>query len=370
MKKRIYKIGRQVIIGCLTSIFVLSAMVIAPKAAEEDGRITNGEIIYIPCEMNSYWKGNSKSAPVEEGFIFAGWYTKNGDGLPVALQEDALSESNIPTGTYAKFVPSYVLSVKTQVETAAEVLSTSENKPDSTSMRLLTAVDSVAYQEIGFEILYGANEVKGTDTKPITKVYRQMKMTSNEQETPVSAKETFGEAAEYLAALDINTINQGSFASKIYVRPYWKTLDGTKVEGLSKNVRVEDKYKDNRYISVPVNLLTDGVNSVSVAAGQIEVKYNKEKFKVATDTEGNAKIDTGRLLKEMDSRVDADAGKIIFVGNAASVEDIIKADGLFANIRFIRNTGYDNAKEADLEIEKKTIMFCDWDESEKNVSAW
>lgn len=358
------------VIGCLVSAFVLSVTVVIPKAADETGTITDGKIEYVPCDMTPYWKAAGKSAPVKENFIFAGWYTADAEGEVTALQETELKEGQLPENTYAKFVPSYVLSVKTQVETKAEVASTATDKPSETSMRLLTAVDSGAYQEIGFEILYGVSELKGTDTKPITKVYKSMKMTSDDKEKPVTAKDTFGEAAEYLAALDIKTIKQGSFASKIYVRPYWKTLDGTKVEGLSKNVRVEDKYTDNRYISVPINLLTDGADAVTVAAGQIVVSYDKGKFQVATDTEENAKIDTGRLLKEMNYRVDEQNGKIIFAGNAENVTDIIKADGLYANIRFIRKTGYEDATEADLKLEKKTVMFCDWSEQEKTVSAW
>lgn len=363
------KIFKKLILGCLASALVLSVMVFTPQAADSEGNIVKGEIVYAPCDMNGYWKGDSKVAPVKPGYIFAGWYIADSAENMTALQETELKEGELPADTYAKFVPAYVLSVKTQVETKAEVKST-DAKPDSTSMRLLTAVDSGAYQEIGFEILYGDAEKKGTDTTPITKVYKRMKMTSDSNEKAISAKEVFGDAAEYMAALDINKINVKSFASKIYVRPYWKTLDGTKVEGLSKNVRVEDKYTDHRYLSIPVNLLTDGVNAVSVAAGQVEVRYDKDKFQVATDANGNAKIDIGRLLKEMNYRVDEKNGKIIFVGNGEDITKLIKADGLYANIRFERKDGFDTATEADLTIQKKAGMFCDWQENEKTVTAW
>lgn len=132
---------------------------------------------------------------------------------------------------------------------------------------------------------------------------------------------------------------------------------------------MEDKYTDYQYISVPVNLLTDGADPTEVAAGMIEVSYDATKFEVATDTNGKEKIDTGRLLTEMEYAVDNVNGKITFVGNAVNYSDgDVKADGLYANIRFIKKDS--TAEESDLALTKTVKLFCDWEENTETVTAW
>ena len=285
-----------------------------------------------------------------------------------------LQENGIPTGktTYAKFVPAYVLSVKTQVEAAAETASDATDKPENTFMRVLSSVDSGNYQNVGFEILLGDNEYK-VDVPTITKVYAGLKL-SADAVSAIYPENVFGAASDYFTAFDLEDIKQAKFSSKIYIRPYWTTLDGTKVEGMARNVRVEDKYTDYKYISVPVNLLTDGADPTEVAAGRVEVTFDASKAKVAKDNDGNYKIDTGRLLTEMEYHVIEPAegettGKIIFVGNGEDITKAIKADGLYVNIRF-QSATEDKLTESDLNLTKTAEDFCDWDENSENVTAW
>ena len=370
-KKNMVNFTKKIVAGCLALSLIVAGIVVTPKTAEAEGEIVKGKIIYSPMNMATYWKENAKTAPVMKDHVFAGWYTADADNEVTAIEEaDGVPEN---TTTYAKFVPAYVLSVKTQVENKAEVASTEmTNKGDdfSTFMRVLSSVDSGDYKNVGFEIILGNAGTTTLDVKPITKVYAGLKLSADATET-IYPNVIFGEAANYFTALDLEDINIKSFSSKIYIRPYWTTLDGTKVEGLAKNVRVEDKYSDYRYISVPVNLLTDGVEPTEVAAGMVEVTYDATKFDVATDAAGKERIDTGRLLPEMEYVVDSVNGKIKFVGNMANYSDgDVKADGLYANIRFIRKPEYDKAKEGDLALKKEVIEFCDWAENEKSVIAW
>ena len=361
-KTNITNFTKKVVAGCLALAMIVTGLVLIPKTAKAAEDIVKDEIVYTPMEMATYWSAEKKMAPVKADHIFAGWYTADESQNVTAIQE----EDGVPEGTttYAKFVPSYVLSVKTQVEKKAEVAST-DTKPESTFLRVLSSVDSGDYKNVGFEILLGDKETV-LNVEPITKVYAGLKLSAEDTEAKYP-NVVFGDAAQYFIALDMKNIKSGSFSSKIYVRPYWTTLDGTKVEGLAKNVRVEDKYTDHKYLSVPVNLLTDGANPIKMAAGMVEITYNSEKFEVAT-VDNDVKIDTGRLLPEMKYAITE--GKIKCVGNAVTTGTDVTADGLYANVRFQRKEGYENATEADLNLEIKAKKFCDWAEELKDVIAW
>ena len=376
----IYGIGRnlakKIVAGGLAAVIV-SGMVAIPKLVKAAEDIVDGKIIYSQMDMAKYWSTGTKTAPVKENYIFAGWYTADANNEVTAIKE----AEGIPADatTYAKFVPAYVLSIKTQVEKDAEMLSTEvANKGDnfSTFMRVLSSVDSGDYQNVGFEIILGNEGTTTFDVKPITKVYAGLKLSETDTDDEIiRPNKVFGEAATYFTALDLEGINIKSFSSKIYIRPYWTTLDGTKVEGLAKNVRVEDKYTNYRYLSMPVNLLTDGATPTQIAAGILEVSYDATKFDGAKDANGKARIDTGRLMSEMEYNIILPAegetmGKIVFSGNVETAKDVKEADGLFANIRFIRKDGYNDAKEADLLIDKEVQSFCDWNETLQTVIAW
>lgn len=365
-KKKMMNLTKKLVAGCLALSVIVAGIVVTPKAAEAEGEIVKGEITYKPMEMATYWDTNSKTAPVLADHIFAGWYTADANDEVTAIKEADGIPAN--TTTYAKFVPAYVLSVKTQVEAAAEVASTA-TKPESTFLRVLSSVDSEDYKNVGLEILLGDGE-KVLEVAPITKVYEGLKLSETDTEV-IRPNGVFGAAATYFTALNMEDISYKSFSSKIYIRPYWTTLDGTKVEGLAKNVRVEDKYSDYRYISVPVNLLTDGATPAEVAAGKVTMTYDATKFTVAKN-DGNYRIDTGRLMSEMVYNVveSNGVGTITFVGNLNTINTNIAADGLYANIRFIRNEGYSEATESDLALTKTANDFCNWGEEKQEIIAW
>lgn len=369
-KKRVSNVMKTLIAGCMAMAIVVSGIAVLPDSAKAAEEIEKGEIVYSPMDMGMYWNVEPKTAPVEPGYVFAGWYTKDeSDEFTAIIEADGIPTNEI---TYAKFVPAYVLSVKTQVEAQAETESDAIDKPESTFMRVLSSVDSGNYQNVGFEILLGDKEVE-LEVEAFTKVYNGLKLSATAQEA-IYPEDVFGEASDYFTALDLKNIKAAKYSSKIYIRPYWTTLDGTKVEGLARNVRVEDKYTDYKYVSVPINLLTDGVNPVKVAAGMVEVTYDATKATVAKDAQGNYRIDTGRLLKDMEYNVIPPAagetmGKIIFVGSGIDMTEEIKADGLYANIRFQSTTDV-KLSEGDLNLTKTAKEFCDWEENTETVTAW
>ena len=352
-KKRKKYCTKRVAAGALAVLFIALGFMFksgTADAAEE----SVGELIYDnTLKMADYWSADGmKTAPVKEGYVFGGWYQKTDTGF-AALEE-------IADEAYAKFVPAYVLSVKSQIEKNAE-----DGTAASTFLRLVTTVDSTEYRNIGFDIWLN-NTTQLENVPVITKVYTSLK----NDEGDITPSTAFGGASSKFAVLKLTQISSVNYQKIIYVRPYWTTLDGTKVEGLARYIRVEDGFTSNKYISVPINLLEEK----SVAAGILELSYAdyKDILEVAADDSGNYKIDAGRVLPVMSYYVDTAAGTIKIVGNSANVNEYKKTESIFASVRFRVKDGV-----ADENIPEKFIFtmtegnFCDWQsEFVDAVKAW
>lgn len=334
MKKRIFA-------GVAALSLLVATIVVVPqliKAADKDS------VVYESYDnYKTLWE--DREAPQKSGYVFGGWYEKN-DGVYEALQEDDMSSYE---GTvYAKYVPAYVLSVKAQnsMNTVAE--------DGATSMRVVSSVDCGDYQTVGFEI-WLANEIKitksGNEELETTRVYASLKSGEAER-TP---QQIFGNASQYLSVWRLDNIADKYDETNFYVRPYWITADGTKVEGLAKYVHVEDGYEG--YVSIPVNLMT----GEAVAAGMLEVICDDDRFEFYD-------VETGRLFTEMDSL--ASKGGVQIIGQTESGN--ADADGLFANVRFKLKAGETFAAGDGefITFEIGQEEFCDWNEESASVDAW
>lgn len=334
---------KKLLAGFMAIVFALSGIVIGPKKADA-ANVT--DVYYDDAgtyKISDYWSKKEKKVPVLDGYVFGGWFQKNTDNNYSALREENLTDESVKTiVACAKFVPADVLSVKTQLATETT------NGTTKAFLRLLSTTDSKNYKKVGFEYQLGSRAVAD---KEMTRIYSAIKPSKSSTEI-LKPNTSFVSASEYFIALDINNISESSFASIVYARAYWVTMDGTKVMGLARNNRVEDKQND--YTSASVTLLTDGLAPATVAAGKVVMTYNTTDYDVH-------KVDTGKLLTEMDYHVDESAGTITFVGNAKTVGDNILADGLYANVRFKKTT---NKADASLNFETQTssAMFCDWSE--------
>lgn len=292
-------------------------------------------------KISDYWSETAKKAPTKKDYVFGGWYKKEGNKF-VAIKESELSNDVVKNMiAYPKFVPAEVLSVKTQLG----------QSDTETSLRLLSTIDSTNYKKVGFEYQLGSRAVAD---KEMSKVYTAIK-TSKTSDTLLYPYNEFSPISKYFIALDVNNISSKSFASIIYARPYWITMDGTKVMGLARNNRVEDK--TNNYLSVPINLLTDGKIPAALAVGKMEITYNTDNYDVVVV--GNNKLDSGKVLPEMAYSVNERTGTIRIVGNAITANENILADGIFANIRFVKAS---DAKSDDLDFTIETTQFCNWEE--------
>ena len=329
---------RNIVIGLMAVAAIVAGTLLIPKTAKAE-EVTVGEIVYDNSyKMTSYWtEDGTKTAPTKTGYVFGGWYEKTGEETFEALTSSS-------TTAYAKFVPDYVLSVRAQNEDGTK------SGDGVTSVRVLSSVDSEKYQNVGFDIwLANKKQLTMTDSNeaPLitTKAFRNIMV----GEDTVSATSTFGSASNYFVVWRLDNILDVNDSKIIYVRPYWITLDGTKVEGLAKYVHIEDEYKG--YVNIPVNLMT----GEAIAAGVVNMEYSDMTF---------VGFEAGRLLKEMEVNYGTD-GIIRMVGNAGTVNEKIYADGIYANLRFVKpdttdpNTLIEEAEKAD---------FSNWDEETLGIT--
>lgn len=317
MKKMI----KSVMAGILTVAIMMTGLIISPTKENEAEAVALSEddkVYYdekTGAEFKDLYVTQNKKAPTKEGYLFGGWYKDEGT-TPITTETDLSSIAN-DTTVYAKFVPAYVLSVKSQ--NYADTKATASGTPsesNKTTTRVVSTVDkSLLYNEVGFEVVINGQ----TFGSKSNKVWEKLKV----GETAYDAKTLYGTVSEYFFVLNINNIPETKWADQIFARPYWITEDGTKVEGLGKYVYVEDGLKG--YISVPVNL-----NNVTenIAAGVLEVDYDETKLRYV-------ECRTGRVFEEMVVAEKESAGNksIRCVGNVTELVGV-QEDDMYITLRF------------------------------------
>ena len=365
---------KQILASLLVAVMLVAIPMVAPMkadATETTEIVVNGEngVIYVLDEVNYNFKNlwANKTAPTRDDYVFGGWYTKGNNDTFTAITQTVAEEGNVDTTTtWAKFVPAEVLSVRAQLEAETEENNgTNVTEGKTTYLRLLSAVNGLNYQSIGFDIKYNKTyaDPKADVSNNITKVYETITNAETE-EGGIKANAVFGEAATHFSVLRLEKIYSRNFNLVIYVRPHWTTLDGTTVYGQAKYVRVMDGYSSNHYISVPVNFLTGS----TVAAGQLEMIYDSRLEVVTVDGMG---FDTGKLMPKM-AFYDDKAGKIKIVGNIAEGTGVEPETEIFANVWFkVKDSATDTSDITAWNFEMKNLSFCNWEEKMiTDVSAW
>ncbi|MCD7846585.1 MAG: hypothetical protein LUG49_00900 [Oscillospiraceae bacterium] len=168
-------------------------------------------------------------------YIFAGWYsastTTDEDGNTVTTYT---AMTSFPTGVdaYAKFVEANVLTVKAQVPTDA-----GGEEVTSTSMRLISTVDSGNYSSVGFEVIIGSNDAFTMSSSTVYQVITAL----GEDCKPTS----ISSSSLYFITCTLTGIphNETAYATYFKVTAFWTTLDGTKVYGAQRAVTVSEILK-------------------------------------------------------------------------------------------------------------------------------
>jgi len=359
----------------IAALFCAVAIIVSGIASvPTEAKATDTSVVYDGQDNNSkdynisdYWTTKTKTAPTKPGYVFGGWYTKSGDTF-IALEEakiavDADGKASVSEQVYAKFVPAQVLSVKAQNASGTEA-----NDGNTASVRVISAVDSTAYQKVGFTVLINNKNKLLTETGgelESAKVYTGLKA----EEHSYSAQAIFGDVAEYLNVWRLDGIADAQDAKIINVTPYWTTLDGTKVEGQCKYIHIEDGYKG--YISVPVNVST----TKDVAAGTVTITY-PEGLTLVED-----KVEFAGVLPDATIYDDGN-GTITIVANAkeADVYDTYSTgknnEGIrktiLVNLRFTADSStYPGAGKGEfLSFAVNGEQFYNWDEAEVSIDVW
>ncbi len=192
--------------GTISNIQVWDGVTLAPVFTE------------AVADISAYRKEGAYTAPTKDGYVFAGWFTDAEATSPVADET---------TNVYAKFVTQDVLSVKGQLKagTTAESL--------NTDYRFSTTVDSLNYQNIGFNITVNGN----TKSPSSTTVYKKITARSG-NEIIAHDPTVFSAVSQYFHTYTITGIPQSAFATEIQIAAYWTTLDGTVVTGPARTLTV------------------------------------------------------------------------------------------------------------------------------------
>ena len=205
--------------------------VVTPMVAEAEEEQTATAIVYDYCEDISKYRQNDSGEdlevytyPQKEGYVFAGWFQDEAGKTAIRLM---VTEGP----AYAKFVPEKVLSVKYQL--SGKVKDANENT--KLDLRMLTSVDALNYNRVGFEVTM--NDKNGTPkTREVVSETVYSKVYALEDSiTTVYPKDYFCDDSNYFMTYRLNGFGINDFDTReIKVTPFWVTLDGTKVSGLSR----------------------------------------------------------------------------------------------------------------------------------------
>lgn len=180
----------------------------------------------IPYTLTEYQMLNG-SLPSKNGYVFAGWYTKETCG-----EDNVMLEVPSTGNVYAKFVDESILTVKMQVQFGTNLDS------QSTKVRLITTVDTLDYAEVGFDIC-----AKGKTMSIVTKtVYESLVGYTDTLQNSYTA-DVFASASKYFMTCNLTDIPRVDFNEIITVTPKWKTLDGVVVTGISRSFCVKDMFQ-------------------------------------------------------------------------------------------------------------------------------
>lgn len=289
----------------ITGVCFLSSNLSEVAASGAVTLVKNTSCVQKFNEIKSY-RETQCIAPISptEGWLFAGWFQDE-------ACKTAISETTKDGAAYAKFVSPDVLMVGCQVSTDTTASSTGETK-----LRLVTTVDSSAYASVGF-IVTGTKSTVRWEGDTVYRTITAEDSTMAYTKTP----DVFNQNSQYFYTLSVKNLSK---ETRYTVTPYWKTLDGTEVNGVTRYVRLSDSW--NGYINVPVRLYAKDAAGV-VGAGYMEVVVPDGYTFAGVDT-----YDEGNIFEEM--RISCDGNIIKCVGNVKDIETNSNPEGMYLNLRF------------------------------------
>ncbi len=326
MKNQVIKRLKKTLAAVLTvSMLAGISMIASAEAGPESG--APDVIKYTKYTDYATYMGSHAPEEIDNdttGGLFAGWFQKDGDVYKPLENASQVTNSD---EVYAKFVPAQMLGVKVQNKAGTKL------GEGSTALKVLTGIDSLNYKNVGFELSVvllsedGKTWVKevsmGEDVK-VQNVYWTLKSGS----TTYKPVDLFGtDAAKYFGTTWVKNIGYANYDKIICIKPYIETLDGVRVDGLTKYAHVEDGLEvadreGYRWVNVPINVR----DTQGVAAGVL---------KLAKESNGwdCVEVECGKLFQEMDYAIKSDES-VKLVGNLSDMREDAQANTIYANVRF------------------------------------
>lgn len=377
MNNKLYKkVKRVVSIVVAVSIVTVCGISLSTKA--EASGITEttdaeGGIKYVQYsnDFNYQYYLDSDTAPTYTavdtngvGYLFGGWYDKVDNSYSPIADTNALN--NKKGVVVAKFVPAQTMSVKCQNWAGTN------SSSDGVLVRVISGTDSKNYSNYGFiisRIDENGNETVLTQEPFVSKeVYSKFdyydSLEDDEPDTYLPSQ-LFGNAAKHFVSCTVGRIPQSAHGTIICIKPFWDTLDGTRVYGLNKFAHVEDGYLG--YVNVPVNLNILSTDN-DAAAGFLSVECKSEGLTFLGLEDG---VENGKVFDEMEVYVTSD-GLIKCVGNTSDVSDKDTND-IYINLRFERNNFNESNQKPDTTFLKFAVEnedFCDSFENDTTADVW
>ena len=333
MKYNIFKAAKKALTSMLAIALIMSGALVLPTYVE--AALTAESIQYeVKYQLVNYSTFNdcitNKKVPeyipeenenCDYGYLFAGWYKNQNENDAIKTATDVPSETQV----YAKFVPSYVLSVKSQNDY-------SSNSTDaSMKLRVVSSTDSLRYNDVGFKVAKMTKTADGCYSMgkemsyPVERLYKgglDVYDATQSKDVDYTTDLVFGSKAKYVSALILN-IKKANFSTVYRVQPYWETLDGTVVEGLGRFVSANDGW--DGYLNFPINLK----DSDAVAAGVLSVDYSD----LTADGFVLQEVKGGIVFQEM-AYAEKENSVIKCVGNVENIEANAESNDIYMNLKF------------------------------------
>ncbi len=243
------------VVGMFTGLGSASAVQASEKLPQEERTVRERKTVWY-SDISSFKA--ERTYPREEGYVFAGWYT---DSNPKPSLTNALKKDVKTGGAYALFVDEDVLQAAWQIDYRGK---DTGGLLRDTDMRLITTVDSLCYDEVGFSILYNNEPLGANNGERTTKtVYRELAAFEGGSQRQYGP-EVFSSSSEYFMSYRFNKIPDTSFGYTFQVTPFWTTLDGTRVYGRQNSFNI---YKDDIFRTLPKGLIKTGFSDFGLEEG-------------------------------------------------------------------------------------------------------